>query len=119
MKTLGNILWIIFGGLFTALGWVLAGAIFYITIVGIPLGRQCFKFASLTLAPFGKETIYGGGAPPFIANVFWVLIIGVWECITYLVLGCLWCITIIGAPFGMQLFKLAKLSLCPFGAEVR
>lgn len=119
MKTIGNIIWIIFGGLLTALGWVLAGILFYITIIGIPLGRQCFKFASLTLAPFGKEIVYGGGAPSVLANIVWVIVIGIWECISYLVLGALWCITIVGIPFGLQLFKLAKLSLFPFGAEVR
>ena len=119
MKTLGNIIWIIFGGLFTALGWVIAGAIFYITIIGIPLGRQCFKMASLTLAPFGKEVVYGGGAPSLVANVFWVVLIGIWEAIAYVILGALWCVTIVGFPFGLQIFKMAKLSLMPFGAEVR
>ena len=118
MQTLGNVIWIIFGGLFTAIGWLLAGIIFYITIIGIPLGRQCFKFASLTLAPFGKEIRYGGGAPSIIANVFWVIIIGFWEAASYAILGVVYCITIIGIPFGLQLFKLAKLALFPFGAEV-
>ena len=118
MRTIGNVIWIIFGGLFTAIGWLLAGIVFYITIIGIPLGRQCFKFASLTLAPFGKEIRYGGGAPSLIANVFWVIIIGFWEAASYVILGVIYCITIIGIPFGLQLFKLAKLALFPFGAEV-
>ena len=118
MRTLGNIIWIIFGGLVTALGWVLAGIIFYITIIGIPLGRQAFKFAALSLAPFGKEVTYGGGAPSLIANIVWVVVIGLLEAIAYFVLGCLYCITIVGFPFGLQLFKLAKLSLFPFGAEI-
>lgn len=119
MRTIGNIIWIIFGGLFTALGWALAGIVFYITIVGIPLGRQCFKFASLTLAPFGKEIRYGGGAPSLLANIVWLVLVGLWEAIAYVMLGVLWCVTIVGIPFGLQLFKLAKLSLLPFGVEVR
>lgn len=119
MRTIGNIVWIVFGGLFTALGWVLAGILFCITIVGIPLGRQCFKFASLTLAPFGREVCYGGGAPSLLANIVWLVVIGLWEAIAYVTLGVLWCVTIVGIPFGVQLFKLAKLSLLPFGAEVR
>ena len=53
MSTIANIIWIIFGGLVTAIGWCLAGIVFSVTIIGIPLGRQCFKMASLTLAPFG------------------------------------------------------------------
>lgn len=118
MRTIGNIIWIIFGGLITAIGWVLAGIVFYITIIGIPLGRQAFKMASLTLAPFGKTIIYGGGAPSIIANIVWVVVIGVWEAIVYCLAGALFCITVIGAPFGIQLFKMAKLSLLPFGATV-
>lgn len=118
MRTIANIIWIIFGGLITAIGWALAGIIFYITIIGIPLGRQSFKMAKLTLAPFGKTIVYGGGAPSLIANIFWVIIIGIWEAISYAALGCLYCITIIGIPIGIQSFKMAKLSLLPFGATV-
>lgn len=118
MKVLGNIIWLIFGGLFTALGWFVVGVIFCITIVGIPLGRQAFKMAKLTLAPFGKEIVYGGGAPSLIANICWLLFGGLEEALAYLILGCVYCITIVGIPFGKQLFKMAKLSLLPFGAEV-
>lgn len=118
MKTIGNIIWILFGGIWTALAWAIAGIIFYITIIGIPLGRQAFKMAALTLAPFGKTINYGGGAPSMIANIFWVFLAGLWLAIAYVILGVAYCITIIGAPFGMQLFKMAVLSLMPFGAEV-
>lgn len=118
MRVIGNIIWILFGGLVTAIGWVLAGILFYVTIIGIPLGRQCFKFASLTLAPFGREVRYGGGAPSLLANVVWVLVIGLWEALAYLFLGICYCISIVGIPFGLQCFKLAKLSLFPFGAEI-
>ena len=118
MNLIFNIIWILLGGIWTALGWALAGIVFYITIVGIPLGRQAFKMAALTLAPFGKEIVYGGGAPSFVANVVWVVLIGVWEAIAYVLSGLVLCITIVGIPFGLQLFKMAKLSLLPFGAEV-
>ena len=118
MRTIGNIIWIIFGGLITALGWVLVGAFFYITIVGIPLGRISFRMASLTLAPFCKQVDYGGGAPSLIANIVWIILAGLPAAISYLILGCVYCITIIGIPFGMQLFKMAKLSLMPFGARI-
>lgn len=76
MSIIANIIWIIFGGLVTAIGWCLAGIVFSITIIGIPLGRQCFKMASLTLAPFGKTIVYGGGAPSLIANIFWLILAG-------------------------------------------
>lgn len=117
MRTLGNLLWFLFGGLIGGLSWVFAGCVLCITIIGIPLGTQCFKFASLAFFPFKKEIIYGGGVS-LIANIIWLLFFG-WEmALGYLVLGLLWCITIIGIPVGQQCFKLARLALLPFGASV-
>ena len=118
MRTLGNIIWILTGGWLTALCWCLVGLVFYITIVGVPLGRQAFKMASLTLTPFGREVTYGGGVPSFVANLFWVFLAGMWMAALYVLNGLAWCITIVGIPFGLQLFKMAKLSLMPFGATV-
>ena len=119
VRTIGNLIWMITGGLITAIFWVIAGIIFYVTIVGIPLGRQAFKMAKLTMTPFGIEVHYGGGAPSLVANIFWVLIIGIWEALAYSIMGLLLCVTVVGIPFGLQLFKMAKLSLMPFGAQVR
>ena len=118
MSFLANIVWIIFGGLSTALCWCVAGLILCITVIGIPLGLQAFKMARLTLAPFGMDIQYGGGAPSAVANVFWVLLCGLWMAIAYMALGALYCITIIGIPIGLQLFKMARLSLLPFGARI-
>ena len=119
MSTIANVIWIIFGGLATAIWWCFIGLIFTITIVGIPLGRQCFKMAALTLAPFGKTVTYGGGAAPLIANAFWVILAGIPMALVYGLLGVLYSITVIGLPVGLQCFKMAKLSLLPFGAVVR
>ena len=118
LGTLFNIIWILTGGWMTALAFLFAGVLCYVTIIGIPLGRQAFKMASLTLAPFGKTITYGGGAPSLVANVFWVILVGVWTAIGYVFEGALFCATIVGIPFGLQLFKMAKLALCPFGATV-
>ena len=71
MKTIGNILWFLFGGLIGGLSWVLAGCLWCITIVGIPVGLQCFKFASLAFFPFGKEVVYGGGGFSLLVNILW------------------------------------------------
>lgn len=118
MRTLGNLLWFLFGGLIGGLSWILAGCVLCITIIGIPLGTQCFKFANLAFFPFKKEIVYGGGSVSLIANIIWLLFFG-WEmALGYLVLGLLWCITIIGIPVGQQCFKLARLALLPFGASV-
>lgn len=118
MSLVGNLLWFIFGGFFSGLSWVLAGCLWCITIVGIPIGLQCFKFARLAFWPFGKEIEYGGGAMSLVANIFWLILSGIPMAIADVVTGCLWCITIVGIPFGKQFFKLAKLSLMPFGARV-
>jgi uncharacterized membrane protein YccF (DUF307 family) len=118
MSLLGNILWLIFGGLLSGLGWILAGALWCVTIVGIPIGMQCFKLASLSFTPFGREVIYEGGAFSFIVNVLWFLLSGLLLALENFLLGCLLCVTIVGIPFGKQFFKIAKLALAPFGAVV-
>ena len=118
MKLLGNILWFFFGGLLSGLSWVLSGIICCITIIGIPFGMQCFKFASMAFAPFGKEIRYNGGIPSLLANVIWIIFFGIPMAIENFIFGCIWCITIVGIPFGIQFFKIAILSLAPFGAEI-
>lgn len=118
MGTLGNVLWFIFGGLFSGLSWALAGILWCITIVGIPIGKQCFKFADVAFFPFGKEINYGGGAVSCVVNVFWLLFTGIWMALGYISVGIILCVTIMGIPFGLQMFKLAKLALMPFGATI-
>ena len=118
VKLLGNILWFIFGGFLLWLEWVGAGILLCLTIVGIPLGIQCFKIAGVCVAPFGKEVAHEGvkfGNTLF--NIIWIIVFG-WEiALTALICGCVWCITIVGIPFGKQFFKLAAISLFPFGAS--
>ena len=111
MGLLGNIIWFICGGFWQGIAWTLAGILWCVTIVGIPIGMQCFKFASLAFFPFGKEIVYGGGAVSLIANIIPLAI----SALTY---GLLLCLTIIGIPFGKQCFKFARLALSPFGAAV-
>ncbi len=118
MRFLGNLLWVILGGLGSAISWCMAGILWCITIVGIPVGVQCFKLAGLSLLPFGKEVRYGGGAGKTILNVLWIIFSGWVLALEHALLGVLFCITIIGIPFGKQYFKLAKLALMPFGATV-
>ncbi len=118
MRIAGNILWIILGGFMSALTWVLAGMLWCVTIIGIPVGLQCFKLASISLNPFGKEIRYEGEAVSFLLNVVWFILSGWQLALVNFVTGILLCATIIGIPFGRQFFKLAKLSLCPFGAIV-
>ena len=118
MRFIGNVLWFVFGGFASAIGWLLAGCLWCVTVIGIPIGLQCFKFAKLVLWPFGKEIVYGGGAVSLLANIIWIIVSGLPMAIVNAVFGCLWCITIIGIPFGKQFFKIARLAMMPFGATV-
>ena len=118
MRFLGNLLWCLFGGLFSALSWTLAGLFWCITIVGIPVGMQCFKFSNLSLFPFGKEILYAGGAPSLLFNLLWLLLSGLPLAISHAIWGCVLCLTIVGIPFGLQFFKIARLALFPFGSRV-
>ena len=118
MRCLGNLLWFLCCGLWQGLSWLLAGLLWCITIVGIPIGLQCFKFASLAFFPFGKEVRYGGGTVSFLLNLIWILVSGIPLAVTAATNGILLCCTIIGIPFGLQCFKMAKLALMPFGTEV-
>lgn len=119
MRTLGNILWFIFAGLWLGLSWWIAGILWCITIIGIPIGLQCFKLSTLAFFPFKKEIEYTGAkVASTLANVFWILFSGWILALESVLVGILLCITIVGIPFGMQCFKLAKLALIPFGAVV-
>lgn len=118
MRILGNLLWILCGGLICSISWALLGCLYCITVIGIPVGLQCFKMASLSLNPFGKEVEDKGGVGSFLLNVIWFLAGGLEMALMNLFFGCLLCITIVGIPFGKQFFKLARLSLCPFGTTV-
>ncbi|BBF44853.1 possible conserved integral membrane protein [Lachnospiraceae bacterium KM106-2] len=118
MGCLGNIIWFLFGGALSGLSWIGAGVLWCITIVGIPVGLQCFKLAGLSFWPFGKEVRYGGGTGSFLLNIVWILLTGWVLAVEHLVFGLILCITIVGIPFGLQHMKLAKLALMPFGATV-
>lgn len=117
MKTIGNILWLLITGFWLGLAYAIAGIIWCITIIGIPFGKQCFKIAGLVIWPFGKDVDSDFGKHA-ILNVIWIIFGGFAICLGFVFAGIIWCITIIGIPFGKQCFKFAKLSLMPFGAEV-
>lgn len=118
MSILGNIIWFICGGIFAGLGWFFIGLLWCATIIGIPVGLQCFKFGRLSFFPFGKSINYGGGAGSLLLNIFWLIFGGVEMALAHVTFGLTLCVTIIGIPFGLQHFKLAKLALLPFGAEI-
>lgn len=122
MKTLGNILWLVLGGIAIALMYYVVGLLMCITIVGIPFGVQLFKLGTYLLWPFGHELVNGPQEPgclSVVMNLVWILL-GWWEiALMHLGAGLLFCITIVGIPFGVQHFKMAIGSIFPFGKEIR
>ena len=121
LKVIGNILWFVLAGIWMAIGYVIAGVIMCITIIGIPFGIQAFKLAGYALWPFGRTVVFRtdrGEALSLIGNVIWLVLAGIWLAIGHVITGVLLCITIIGIPFGVASFKLAGLALVPFGKTV-
>ena len=122
MSFLGNLIWVVFGGLLMSLGYLLLGIVYCITIIGIPVGVQLFKMASLSLFPFGREVTDKNGQMggfSLLLNILWIVFGGIEMALSHAILGLIFCVTIIGIPFGMQHFKLALLALLPFGKEIR
>ena len=113
MKILGNIIWVLFGGFFVALEY-------FVSSIG-PFGIQTLKLGVLALWPFGNQVVdipQSSGCLSFLMNVIWFFIGGVWIFLSHLLFGVIFCITVIGIPFGVQHFKLARLAITPFGHDV-
>ena len=121
MKFIGNIFWLLLGGILISLYYALGGLLFCISIIGIPFGLQLFKLAGLALWPFGRDVKSGpsdGGCLSILMNIIWILFGGIEIAMLHLIFGILCCITIIGIPFGIQHFKMTLLALIPFGKTV-
>jgi uncharacterized membrane protein YccF (DUF307 family) len=123
MRDLLNLIWLIFGGFLIAIEYLVSSFVLIITIIGIPFGLQSLKMASLAVWPFGRRVVQsphrnGNGCIYTLMNVIWIVVGGIWISLTHLVLGVVFAITIIGLPFANQHFKLASLSLTPFGKEI-
>lgn len=121
MNLLGNIVWLLFGGLLAAIGYLIGGLVLCVTIIGIPWGLQCFKLASLVLLPFGKKVVYdssNAGCLGILANIIWLIFGGLYTALIHIVMGFLLSITIVGIPWGRQHFKLVEISLMPFGKKI-
>jgi uncharacterized membrane protein YccF (DUF307 family) len=122
MSFLGNLVWLIFGGLLTGLGYILGGLAMCITIVGIPFGLQSINLGMATFAPFGKEVVpepHGDGLLRMVFDVIWIVLFG-WEiAVAHAVAGLIFMVTIIGIPFGKQHFKLIPVALFPFSYTLK
>ena len=128
MRTLGNVLWFIMGGVLMGLGWWLVGLLAFISIVGIPWGRACFVIGQFAFWPFGKEAVgrkdlsgredIGTSGFGTIGNIVWFLLAGIWLAIGHVLSAAACFITIIGIPFGIQHLKLAGVALAPIGKTI-
>jgi uncharacterized membrane protein YccF (DUF307 family) len=121
MSTIGNIIWIIFGGFVIFLLYLLGSVVLMITIIGIPFGIQTLKIAMLALMPFGKDVQPAqrfSGCLYVVMNIIWILVAGIELAIIHLTLALFFAITIIGIPFALQHLKLTQLALLPFGQDI-
>jgi len=122
MSLIGNLIWLIFGGFLTGMGYILGGLLVCLTIIGIPFGMQAIKLGIATMAPFGKEIVATDEAADFgniVLNILWAVVFG-WEiAVAHLTHGLILAITIVGLPFAKQHFKLIPIALAPFGREIR
>jgi len=121
MKVLGNICWLLFGGLEAAIGYVVGSLALMVTIIGIPFALQTLKIAVLMLWPFGSKVVkvdHSFGCLNTVMNIIWFFCGGIWIWFIHVLFGILLYISILGIPFGQQHFKLAGLALHPFGREI-
>jgi len=128
LSLLLNILWIVFGGLWMAAGWIVAAVIMAITIIGLPWARAAFNIASYTLLPFGRKAVsraehlgtHDIGTGPFglLGNIVWLVLAGWWLALGHLLTAILWAVTIIGIPFAWAHLKLAGIALWPIGKTI-
>lgn len=128
MRTLGNIIWFLFGGIIMGLAWWFFGILAFISIIGIPWGRACFVMGTFSFFPFGKEAIdreeltrnrdIGTGTFGVIGNILWFCFAGIWLAIGHITSAIACFITIIGIPFSIQHLKLAAIALFPIGKTI-
>ncbi len=128
LSLLLNLLWIVFGGLWMAVGWLIAAAIMAITIIGLPWARAAFNIASYTLLPFGRRAVSrrdylgeedtGTGPLGLLGNLIWLILAGWWLALGHLITAILLAVTIVGIPFAWAHLKLAGLALWPIGKMI-
>ena len=122
MNSIGNIFWLLLGGILIAIIYYLVGLLMCLTLIGIPFGLQLFKLGTYSLWPFGHELVDGPNEPGCVSvvmNLLWILL-GWWEiALLHVVCGIIFLLTIVGIPFALQHFKMAFASIFPFGKEIR
>lgn len=120
MRFLLNVIWLVFSGIWMAIGYAMAGIIALVLVVTIPFGIASFRMANYALWPFGRTVVRrsdAGGASA-LGNVLWFVLFGWWLALGHVVAGILLCITAIGVPLGVANFKMIPIALLPLGREI-
>jgi uncharacterized membrane protein YccF (DUF307 family) len=120
VRTLLNLIWLIFAGIWMAIAYVLAGIVCCILIITIPFGIASFRIAGYALWPFGRTVVRRptAGIASMIGNIIWLLVAGIWLALGHIGTGIVLCLTIIGIPLGLASFKMVPISLLPLGSEI-
>ena len=124
MRLLGNLVWFVFGGFVTGVGWWVAGLLAAVTVIGLPFAVAAFRIGAFTFWPFGRDIVddparsEAGRIVVLIGNIVWIVLGGLWLALGHLALALLFAVTIIGIPFALQHLKLAHLSLMPYGKRI-
>ena len=120
MRLVLNVIWLIFGGLWLALGYLVAALICFVLIITIPFGFASLRIASYALWPFGRTIVAKPGARPgaLVGNIIWIVLFGWWLALGHLFTGIALCITIIGIPLGLANFKIIPITLLPLGVQI-
>jgi uncharacterized membrane protein YccF (DUF307 family) len=120
MRLVLNVLWLVLAGFWMFLGYLVAGVLWCLTILGIPFGIAAFRIGLFALWPFGRTIVDkpGAGVGSGIGNVLWFVLSGLWLAIAHAVTGVLLCLTVIGIPLGLASFKMIPISLFPLGKDI-
>lgn len=121
MNTLLNVIWLIFGGIWLALGYFAAGILCCLLIVTIPFGIASFRIAGYALWPFGRTVVDRGGRTYFLSsvgNVIWIFAAGIWIALGHIITAIAQAVTIIGIPLAIANIKMIPVSLTPLGKEI-
>ncbi len=122
MSLLGNIIWLVFGGLFTGLGYIIGGGLLCLTVIGIPFGLQSIKLGIANFTPFGRELVtlpHGNSPLRLIFNLIWIVLFG-WEiALLHIFHAFILTLTVVGIPFAVQHLKLLPMAAFPFGRDLR
>jgi uncharacterized membrane protein YccF (DUF307 family) len=120
MRTILNVIWLIFAGIWLALAYALAGIICCILIITIPFGIASFRIAAYALWPFGRTVVRDpqAGVMSTIGNIIWFVVAGIWLAIGHVITAIPLFVSIIGIPLGIANLKMIPVSLLPLGARI-